>query len=252
MQTLLIPEWDAPRSVRAIFSTRHGATAAIDTATAQANARAVWLQQVHGTAVVSLANHSGVGIEADGSFTTTPHTACVVRVADCLPILLCNTQGTWVAALHAGWRGLAGYNDSQDFQGIGVVEQASRAYRATNKIAKITSTENNLMAWLGPCIGKTAFEVGDEVRRAFTAHQPEAQAFFTPVENASDGSNPKWLVDLAGLARLRLQAAGISSNAIFGNDGSRAWCTVSNPDQFFSYRREKECGRMAAAVWMTD
>jgi YfiH family protein len=193
----------------------------------------MWLHQVHGTKVVSLDNHSSVGVEADGSFTTAPHTACVVRVADCLPILLCNAQGTWVAALHAGWRGLAGN------QGIGVVEQARRAYGASD-----------LIAWLGPCIGKTVFEVGDEVRLAFTAHQPETQPFFTPVIHAEESSAKKWMADLAGLARWRLQAAGIPNHAIFGNDGSRAWCTVSNPDQFFSYRREKECGRMAAAIWM--
>ncbi len=235
------PQWNAPPHIRALCSTRQGGTAAIDSVTAKEGARAVWLRQVHGTVVQPLdARHTGidainVDIEADGSFTTTSRLACVVRVADCLPILLCNTQGTWVAALHAGWRGLAGN------QGFGVVEQASRAYEATD-----------LIAWLGPCIGKTAFEVGDEVRLAFTAHDPATQRFFSPAENPIHPSIKKWMADLSGLARWRLQAAGVRSDAIFGNNGSRAWCTVSNPDQFFSYRREKECGRMAAAIWIGD
>ncbi len=237
----LTPQWNAPRHIRALCSTRHGHTAVVDNVAATEGARAVWLHQVHGTKVVSLDNHShhiALNAEADGSCTDHLHTACVVRVADCLPILLCNTQGTWVAALHAGWRGLAGH------QGIGVVEQARSAYRAANGVA------SDLIAWLGPCIGKTAFEVGDEVRLAFTAHQPETQPFFTPVIHAEKSAAKKWMADLAGLARWRLQAAGIPNHAIFGNDGSRAWCTVSNPDQFFSYRREKECGRMAAAIWI--
>lgn len=239
MSKYLIPEWDAPANVRALCSTRHGATEVIDLVTAMEGVRPVWLNQVHGTALQPLDADSAAGAEADGSFTTSPRIACTVKVADCLPILLCNAQGTWVAALHAGWRGLAGN------KGFGVVEHASRAYSATNNIA------SDLVAWLGPCIGSTAFEVGDDVRIAFTAHQPEAQAYFTPVAGSGGSLHPyKWMADLAGLARLRLQAAGITR--ISGNDSSRAWCTVSNPERFFSYRREKECGRMAATVWITN
>jgi YfiH family protein len=152
-------------------------------------------------------------------------------VADCLPILLCNADGSRVAALHAGWRGLAGKD------GLGVVEAVWLMLNSGPGGA----AHSGVMAWQGPCIGPSAFEVGDEVRAAFVLHGAEAAACFTPL-----GAG-KWLANLPALARQRLRALGVT--AVYGNDGSPAWCTVANPSRFFSYRRDGVTGRMAACIW---
>jgi YfiH family protein len=153
--------------------------------------------------------------------------ACTVMVADCLPVLFCDAQGRQVAAAHAGWRGLLG------IQGKGILEQAIATFG--------TQGAEGLLAWLGPCIGPQAFEVGDEVRAAFVAATPGAAACFKPL------SAGKWLADLPGLARQRLSALGIART--YGNDGGQDWCTVSNPSRFFSHRRDGVSGRMAASIW---
>jgi YfiH family protein len=151
--------------------------------------------------------------------------ACTVMVADCLPVLFTDGRGRRVAAAHAGWRGLA----------AGVLEEAVGAFGPE-------AAAEDLMAWLGPCIGSEAFEVGDEVRAAFEAAAPDAARCFKP------GRAPgKWLADLPALARRRLQAAGVSQ--LHGNDGSPAWCTVNNPLRFFSHRRDRVSGRFAACIW---
>jgi len=204
----------------------------------------VFLQQVHGTAVVKLDVNTPDGTVADACLSTAPALACTVMVADCLPILFTDTQGSQVAAAHAGWRGLAGP------AGQGVVEttfnamvaqaQQQSPQRACEAIAADT------LAWLGPCIGPTAFEVGPEVREAFFATNPAAAACFTAL------SSDKWLADLAALARLRLQALGI--RRIYGNDSSARWCTVGQTSDFFSHRRDAvrlgSTGRMAACIWL--
>ena len=180
-------------------------------------------------------------------------------VADCLPVLLAHTSGAVVGAAHAGWRGLAGQS------GVGVLESAMRAlferFQAlalTNKAqAAIENVANNAesfeavargtLAWLGPCIGPQAFEVGPEVREAFCAAGPQYSACFLP----SPTQQGKWLADLAGLARLRLQAMGVTR--IYGNDSSAAWCTVTQSARFFSHRRDTALlggsGRLAACIW---
>jgi len=155
-----------------------------------------------------------------------------------------------VAAAHAGWRGLqqgileqvfADFNDC-----FSPPDPAGYARVATNSIAT-ASVASSTMAWLGPCIGPQAFEVGPEVLDAFVSLDPGARAMFLP------GAQGKWLADLSGLARLRLQALGITR--IYGNDGSAAWCTVSNPSRFFSHRRSSVAlggsGRMAACIWLS-
>jgi len=129
-----------------------------------------------------------------------------------------------VAAAHAGWRGLAGQG------GVGILEATVKHLQA-----------NNILAWLGPCIGPQAFEVGDEVRAAFIATNAMAGDCFKPLTPG------KWLADLAALARLRLHALGISQ--IYGNDSSAAWCTVGNASRFFSYRRDRVTGRFCASIW---
>lgn len=209
------------------------------------SAQPVFMRQVHGSAVAHLDAHS-TNVQADGALTHQSSVACTVMVADCLPVLLTHQRVPVVAALHAGWRGLAG----QGAQGLnGIVESAwAELQAATGLSGKALSA--GLMVWLGPCIGPEVFEVGAEVREAFVANQPEAQACFKP---AAMG---KFLADLPQLARLRLQRLGIQH--IYGNDGSRDWCTVSE-SVFFSHRRVcgrsgalagDTGGRMAACIWL--
>ena len=257
MNHWIVPDWPALARVRAVFTTRAGGVSAAPydalnlgdhvgdaLADVQANrarlaseiaAQPVFLQQVHGQVVAHLTGPTVEPLVADASFTTQPGIACTAMVADCLPVLFTDTQGTVVAAAHAGWRGLLGVD------GQGVLEVTYKQIRA---LAHIPSAQaaTEIIAWLGPCIGPTAFEVGPEVPAAFIAQQPEAAALFVP-----HGAG-KWLANLPGLARLRLQALGL--RGIYGNDGSPEWCTVGHPSRFFSYRRSGVCGRMAACIWL--
>jgi hypothetical protein len=191
-------------------------------------ARPVFLQQVHGRGVVALDAHTAHGTEADACLTRAPGVACTVMVADCLPLLYTDARGSFVAAAHAGWRGLAGAG------GVGVLEALHAA---------LGVQAQEIMVWLGPCIGPQAFEVGSEVRAAFEAHDRQAAACF----RAAPGPG-KWLADLPALARQRLAALGVTR--VYGNDGSTAWCTVANPSRFFSHRRDRISGRFAACVWL--
>lgn len=244
----LIPAWNAP-GVGALMSTRAGGTSGgaftslnlrdglgDDPAAVAANRERfanalggvpVLLKQVHGTRVVRLtAADTAPGRpvpEADASITTEAGVACVVQVADCLPVLLAAPGG--VAAAHAGWRGLAG----------GVVEQTVAA------LGEATGTApRDMHAWLGACIGPRRFEVGPEVLRAFGA-DPAATAASPHFVAHAPG---KWMADLVGLARMRLGALGITRV-----EGGR-WCTVEDGSRFFSFRRDRVTGRMAAAVWL--
>jgi YfiH family protein len=207
--------------------------------TSALNARPVFLRQVHGTSVVALDAHTADGTQGDACLTQQRGIACTIMVADCLPVLFTNRAGSQVAAAHAGWRGLAGQG------GVGVLESTFHAMvQASSKACEAVAAD--LLVWLGPCIGPSAFEVGPEVRAAFLASDPVSEACFQP----KDGS--KYLADLPGLARLRLQALGI--NGIYGNDGSERWCTVTQTSAFFSHRRDAarlgSSGRMAACVWL--
>lgn len=197
--------------------------------------RTVFLSQVHGTHVESLCVETEDGAVADAVQTTETGLACTVMVADCLPVLFTNAKGTRVAAAHAGWRGLAGES------GQGVLEATLKSFKP---LALVQSVQGaiDIIAWLGPCIGPTAFEVGDEVRDTFVVNDPAAEVFF---KTAVQG---KWLADLAGLARHRLYRLGVMG--VYGNDGSKAWCTVSQPSRFFSYRRDGVTGRLAASIWL--
>ncbi len=194
--------------------------------------RPVFLQQVHGVGVLELQAHTPDAAVADACFTFEPGVACTIMVADCLPVVLWDVQGRWVAAAHAGWRGLAGRS------GVGVLETLWTALRERG------ATPGQTRAWLGPCIGPQAFEVGPPVLEAFGS-RPEVRAAFKP------GAGDRWLADLPQLARLRLQSLGLQD--VLGNDGSEPWCTVSNPARFFSHRRDAatlgSSGRMAACIW---
>ena len=237
----IVPDWPAPARVRALSTTRAGGVSVApydslnlgihvgdDPANVAANRAQVrrivpsepaWLNQVHGTAVVDAASVAGVP-DADASVSRTPGAVCVVMTADCLPVLLCDRAGTVVGAAHAGWRGLHG----------GVIEAT---------VAAMQVAPADVIAWLGPAIGPTAFEVGDEVRAAFVATDAIADAAFKPA-----GQPGKWLADIYLLARQRLAALGVT--AVYGGD----CCTVSESRRFFSYRRDGVTGRMASLVWL--
>ena len=267
----LIPDWPVPRNVRAVFTTRHGGGSAMPYDSlnlgdhvgdfpehVQANravlqrvtgAHAVFMQQVHGNQVLGLDTSTPDARKADACFTTQRKLACTIMVADCLPVLLASSDGSVVAAAHAGWRGLAGNEKPKNGQKQGILESIYKDFSAATQYPRAEAATKTI-AWLGPCIGPSAFEVGAEVKAAFEAGQPGAAVFFRP---AGEG---KFLADLAGLARQRLQALGITQ--IFGNDGSAPWCTVGNPEKYFSHRRDAGArgngfgttGRMAACVWL--
>jgi hypothetical protein len=236
----LIPDWPAPANVRALQTTRQGGISAApydslnlgshvgDVPLAVARNRIllntllpsepVWLEQVHGTVVAS-ADAASCRTQADACIARQRAAVCVVMTADCLPVLLCDEAGTVVGAAHAGWRGLCD----------GVIE-------ATVKAMEIKPQD--LMAWLGSAISQQAFEVGAEVRDAFIAIQPQAASAFVP------GQPGKWFADIYALARLRLNALGITQ--IYGGD----YCTFRERERFFSYRRDGVTGRMGTFIWI--
>ncbi|MFN3885527.1 MAG: peptidoglycan editing factor PgeF [Aquabacterium sp.] len=204
-------------------------------------ARHVWLTQVHGHRVVRLSTDS-LGQpqpEADGAVCTEPGVACTVMVADCLPVLLAAPQGRGVAALHAGWRGLAG---AGDMAGRGILETGVDA------LCEAAGCDpGDLRAWLGPCIGPSAFEVGADVLKAFGVDPDEAHPRFAARPPHAGEAAPRWLADLAGLARDRLAALRLVDDHI----GGGRWCTVSAPSRFFSFRRDAgRTGRQAACIWL--
>jgi YfiH family protein len=182
-----------------------------------------WLRQVHGTHVVE-AVRAAEPAQADGCFARGPGRVCAVLVADCLPVLLCDRSASVVAAAHAGWRGLC----------AGVLEAT---------VSALAVAPTDLLAYLGPGIGPSAFEVGSDVRDAFMAVDAAAAACFVPKLPATAGA-PKWLCDLPGLARQRLHAVGVRQ--VFGGDQ----CTWSDARRFFSHRRDRRTGRQAALIWL--
>ena len=240
----IFPDWPAPKNIRAAVTTRLNGVSQVpyasfnlashvgdDLTAVHENrthlrtalalpAEPLWLKQVHGITVVDAAQ-GGVEPEADGAFCSQPGVVCAVLTADCLPILICNWQGTKVAALHAGWRGLAG----------GVIEAGVKA---------LSESGNELLAWLGPAIGPEKFEVGAEVRSAFLQYDPHAASAFRATR---DG---KYLADIYMLARQRLQKLGLA--AVY--DGG--FCTVTDAARFFSYRRDGVTGRMATLIWIDN
>jgi YfiH family protein len=258
----IVPDWPAPARVRAVCTTRgasveEGASRGFyrffnvgnhvgdDSAAVAANreqlarvlaARPVFMRQVHGHEVLRLSPDVPDEAVADGAVATERGLACTIMVADCLPILLADDQGCGVAAAHAGWRGLSG----------GVVEATLETLRVATQSVGSAGHHGHVMAWLGPCIGLEAFEVGEDVYAAFVHADSAGARFFAPQGHG------KYLADLAGLARLRLNQAGVQR--IYGNDGTRRWCTVSNPARLFSYRHaqkhDEHAGRMAACVWL--
>ncbi len=177
-----------------------------------------WLTQVHGTKVVLLPEEQEC--TADAALTRTPDTVCVALTADCLPVLICNKQGTEVAAVHAGWKGLA----------LGVIEAT---------MAKMHSKVQDLLVWLGPAISQQHFEVGAEVLNAFVALCPEHQGAFIAAKKAG-----AYQADLYLIARQKLASLGVTD--IYGGD----FCTYAQDDLFYSYRRDHGVtGRMASLIY---
>ncbi len=243
-ESFFIPDWPLPDGVRALITTRQGgvsqgAFAGFNLAThvgdapelvaqnrarlsAKIQATPVWLNQVHGTRVVDAALFSGAGLppDADAAFSRQAGHACLVMSADCLPVLFCAQAGNVVAAAHAGWRGLL----------AGVLENTVKAMGVPG---------TSISAYLGPAIGPRAFTVGDEVYRAFVAQNELAQAAFVPASS----SGTRWRADLYQLARQRLAALGMTS--IYGGK----FCSFTEGERFFSYRRDAQTGRMASLIW---
>lgn len=240
MTPWLTPDWPAPANVRACVTTRAGGVslepfdslnlgdhvgdepAAVAEnrrrLTAELGCRPAWLSQVHGIDVVEA--DPAVVSTADASWSATRGIACTIMTADCLPALFCDRAGTRVGAAHAGWRGLAG----------GVLE-------ATVDAMGVAPAE--LLVWLGPSIGPRAFEVGAEVREAFLVGHAEAERAFVPSANAG-----KFMADIYELARIRLAAKGVT--AVYGGD----FCTFTENERFYSYRRSSRTGRLASLIWL--
>lgn len=240
MSDFVFPDWPAPANVHARVTTRAGGSStgpwqglnlashvgddpahvALNRAwlRAQLPGEPVWLEQVHGTDCV-VAESAEAGCIADASVSFEPWQICAVLTADCLPVLFCTQDGSCVGAAHAGWRGLL----------AGVLESTLRSMQAPAE---------RIMAWFGPAIGPRQFEVGGEVRALFLAHDAAAASAFV-----AHGDKDKWLADIYALARLRLEAAGVT--AIYGGD----LCTVSDAECFYSYRRDGATGRMASLIW---
>lgn len=241
---LIKPTWPAPTKVQAISTTRLGGVSASpfaslnlglhvgdDARCVRANralvkthlslpSEPVWLNQVHGISVLTLPLETGIKIpvSADAVFTQEINQVCAVMTADCLPVLFCDLSGTRVAAAHAGWRGLLD----------GVLE---------NTLSHFPHPEH-VLAWLGPAIGASAFEVGDEVKQAFEAKHASFKAAFIPYHG-------KWLADIYALARFQLNLSGIKG--IYGGEH----CTFTDSTRFFSYRRDGQTGRQASLIWLS-
>ena len=245
----IVPAWNGPAQVEALFTTRNGGVSvgaaatldvgpahfcAADRAVAENRRRLrewlpadpIWLAQVHGRDVVEIDERMLTGAHAtppraDAAVTRLPGVVLSVRTADCLPVLLADRAGRVVAVAHAGWRGLA----------AGILEATIAAMRVRAA---------DLSVWVGPAIGPRAFEVGSDVYATYSDADPGAANCFSPLREG------KWLADLSGLARRRLAARGVHRVAI---DGS---CTLTDSGLFFSYRRDHHCGRMTLVAWLTE
>lgn len=235
------PDWALPGGVHAAYTDRVGgdslppfdgfnlgAHVGDDAAAVAANRQRLmqglelqqpiqWLEQVHGTDVVSLPEVAALPV-ADAACTSQTGIACAVMTADCLPVLLCNEEGTQVAAAHAGWRGLCD----------GVLESV---------LAEFDCPGASIRAWIGPAIGPQAFEVGGEVRQQFIRVDAQAAVAF-------EARGDRYLADLPLLARQRLNRLGVNRVTLSG------LCTYHHPDRFFSYRRDGRCGRQASLIWL--
>ena len=243
---LLKPNWSAPAHIQAFSSTRLGGVSLApysglnlglhvgdDPLTVGKNRSTLvntlslpselcWLNQIHSIILLELEENTAGGLTADAAWSSCKNTPCIVMTADCLPVLITDKLGTFVCAVHAGWRGLCD----------GIIE------KSINTICdQLAVNTNDLLVWLGPCIGKSAFQVGDEVRSAFIAENRQAKCAFS-------ACGDRWLADLQQLARLRLAPFNV-----FEITASEC-CTFNQTDLFYSYRRDGVTGRMATLIWI--
>jgi polyphenol oxidase len=246
---LIIPDWDAPANIGAFATTRRGGASAgpyddgagggglnlgvnagdkpedvrrnRDLIAGLLPAEPAWLTQVHGTTVVDAALAKDAP-KADASIATSGGVVCVVQTADCLPVLFCDVDGNVVGTAHAGWRGLAG----------GVLENTVAAMR--------NAGAREILAWMGPAIGPMNFEVGEDVLGAFASHAPVPAAAFKEIPDKPG----KYLADIYRLARQRLAMIGVE------HCHGGGLCTVADSTRFYSYRRDRETGRMASLIWI--
>lgn len=226
------PNWPAPQHVKAYTSLRQSAVGVRQEIGAkvgnidrqrlqhllQLPSEPIWLNQIHSNVSVE-AIPAHIGAEADASYTTLSNHVCAVLTADCLPVLLTDRQGTYAAAIHAGWRGLIN----------GVIE---------NTIKKSPIPAQDLLVWLGPAIGPTKFEVRRDVYDAFISKDSAAIAAFRAI------NDEQWLADLYLLARQRLTSLGVT--AIYGGE----YCTHSDSERFYSYRRDGRLGNIVSLIWL--
>jgi YfiH family protein len=241
----IIPNWPLPTNVKALQTTRIGGVSHAPYASLNLGAHVnddeiavsknrlllapylpsepVWVNQVHGVEVIDAAQSTCLQ-NADASFTTKPNIVCVTMTADCLPVLLCDKAGTVVAAVHAGWRGLCD----------GAIEAA---------VNKLPVDINDILVWLGPAIGPSAFEVGDDVRQQFIQHESLAEQAFKPYGD-------KWLCNMYLIAKQRLNKLGITQ--IYGGGINEDFCTYTDETRFFSFRRDNVTGRMASLIWLAS
>ena len=239
----ILPNWPAPANVKALQTTRVGGVSVWPYASLNLGAHVgdnhvfvehnrqllapylpsspVWINQVHGIEVINASSSRGLQ-DADASYSTLDNVVCATMTADCLPVLLCDTKGTVVVAVHAGWRGLCD----------GVIEAA---------VHEMAVPASEVLAWLGPAIGPQSFEVGDDVRTQFIAVDPRASHAF---KSHAD----KWLCDIYLLAKQRLQSVGVSQ--IYGATINTEFCTYSEGERFYSFRRDNVTGRMASLIWL--
>jgi polyphenol oxidase len=218
MANFIIPEWPSSKNIGALMAVKgkdHPSTL-----------EPFWLQQVHGaeTIVLTKDTKNSHKLKADASYTQEHEIVCVVRTADCLPILVCDKQGTEIAAIHAGWRGLA----------AGVIQNSIQCFKAK---------PSDLLIWLGPAIGPKAFEVGMDVLDAFLkipGLRLTMEQAFIPV------GQEKFLANIYLLARSILLFLNIPNQNIFGG----TYCTFNDKEKFYSYRRSKDVGRMASLIWL--
>jgi len=226
---ILTPDWDLPPNVQAAVTTRAFGNLAVhvgdDPAAVLLRRRQLqrelklptavtWLQQRHTDKVLQWPFQSAV---ADAAYSDAPNSVCAILTADCLPILCCSDDGEEIAAVHAGWRGLAD----------GVLQNTLGSFKAKAKSIRV---------WIGPCIGASAFEVGNDVRDVFVTRHSSNATHFIPHSN-------KWLADLVHIAADECARAGVL-NILISNE-----CTVINNDNWYSWRKEKAAARFASIIW---
>jgi YfiH family protein len=218
----IAPDWPVPALVKALVTTRAQGNMGAEGRASLARllpGEPVWLRQVHGTTVVDADLRPRMP-DADAAISRKQGTVCAVMLADCMPVLLADEKGSVVGAAHAGWRGLS----------AGVIEAT---------VAAMGVAPSTIMAWLGPAIGPKVYEVGTEVREAFLDRDAAAEVSFT-------ANRPgHWLLDLYAVARQRLAKLGVRK--VHGG----GFCTYSDSERFFSFRRDKTSERMAALIWLT-